>query len=162
MYKFVMLLRTKPPQSTHFLNLTLANKIQYRILKCRETSLNEENFLLLSTFLLISVSLLLWTASGAQSLNSHGQPYMKGQWKKNYFLCSQTTRMQVIELSFMLYLQIIPIFGNFHIFSRLTSVMGDITSPTIRRPHKRKDMPILLGNGHIGWSSGSSYWLLRS
>lgn len=161
MYKFVMLLRSKPPQSNRFLDLTLAKQIQYRILKCSESFLNEENFLLLSTFLLISVSLLLWTASGAQSLKSHGQAYIQGQWKKNYVLCSQTTCMQVIELSFV----VSPnhrIARNFYVFSRLTSVMSDISSTTIRGPPKRKYMPILLGNGHIAWSSGSSYWLLRS
>lgn len=55
-----------------------------------------------------------------------------------------------------------PIGGNFYIFPRLTSVMNDISSTTIRGPPKRRDMPILLGNGHIAWSCGSSYWLLKS
>lgn len=44
MYTFVTLLRTKPPQSTHFLDSTLVNIIQLRILKCSESSLNEGVF----------------------------------------------------------------------------------------------------------------------
>lgn len=155
MYTFVTLLRTKPPQSTHSLDSTLANIIQLRILKCSESSLNEGVFLLQ-----IPVSVFLWTTSGAQRLKSHGQPYVKGQWKKNNFLCSQTTHRQVTELRFVL--SIASHCWKFLHFSRLTSVMSDINSTTIRGLPKRRDMPILFGNGHIDWSSGSSCWLLRS